>query len=91
MFLALLDRLEEPLGRDPSRSRVALMDAIGPRITLQPDESGKFLWAEYGLLDSPQLVAVGMPEIMVAGGRYELYSNYPLQIQAVAASVTTPA
>jgi hypothetical protein len=24
---------------------------------------------------------------MVAGGRYELYSNYPLEIQAVAASV----
>jgi hypothetical protein len=24
---------------------------------------------------------------MVAGGRYELYSNYALQIQAVAASV----
>lgn len=69
MFLGLLNRLEEPLGRDPSRSRSALMDAIGPRITLQPDESGRFLWAEYGLLDSPQLVAVGMPEIMVAGAR----------------------
>jgi hypothetical protein len=25
---------------------------------------------------------------LVAGGRYELYSNYALQIQAVAASVT---
>ena len=24
---------------------------------------------------------------MVAGGRYELYSNYPLKIQAVAASI----
>ena len=24
---------------------------------------------------------------LVAGGRYELYSNYPLQIQAVAASI----
>jgi hypothetical protein len=24
---------------------------------------------------------------LVAGGRYELYSNYPVQIQAVAASV----
>jgi hypothetical protein len=29
--------------------------------------------------------------VMVAGGRYELYSNYPLQIQAVAASVATTA
>jgi hypothetical protein len=26
---------------------------------------------------------------LVAGGRYELYSNYPLQIQAVAASIAT--
>jgi hypothetical protein len=26
---------------------------------------------------------------VVAGGRYELYSNYPLQIQAVAASVAS--
>jgi hypothetical protein len=28
---------------------------------------------------------------LVAGGRYELYSHYPLKIQAVAASLTTPA
>lgn len=27
------------------------------------------------------------PSHMVAGGRYELYSNYALQIQAVAASI----
>jgi hypothetical protein len=27
---------------------------------------------------------------VVAGGRYELYSNHPLQIQAVAASIATP-
>jgi hypothetical protein len=30
----------------------------------------------------------GISEKVVAGGRYELYSNYPLEIQAVAASVT---
>jgi hypothetical protein len=29
--------------------------------------------------------------VMVAGCRYELYSNYALQIQAVTASVTRPA
>jgi hypothetical protein len=28
-------------------------------------------------------------DTVVAGGRYELYSNYPLQIQAVTASVAT--
>jgi hypothetical protein len=27
---------------------------------------------------------------LVAGGRYELYSNYPLEIQAVAASLMRP-
>jgi hypothetical protein len=93
----------------------AQIDAIGPPITLRPDKSGKSLWAEYGLLEPPQLLAVGMPEFkvagtcngaigrpcqfdgcaqnaaesncLVAGGRYELYSNYALKIQAVAASV----
>jgi hypothetical protein len=28
-------------------------------------------------------------DTMEAGGRYELYSNYPLQIQAVTASLVT--
>ena len=49
------------------RARAALTDAIGSRITLQPDESGKFLWAEFGLETVPLLVAMVMPEIMVAG------------------------
>jgi hypothetical protein len=30
-------------------------------------------------------------DTVVAGGRYELYSNYPLEIQAVAASATAKA
>ncbi len=70
-FLAIVDQLEQCLARDPERSRPALMEAIGSSITLAPDESGKFLWAEYGLEGSRLLVAVGMPEIMVAGAGFE--------------------
>jgi hypothetical protein len=62
--------LEEGLRSDPELARAALTDAIGSRITLEPDESGKFLWAEFGLETTPQLVAVGLPEFMVAGARF---------------------
>jgi hypothetical protein len=71
-WLAIVDRLEEPLGRNPESSRAALIEAIGPTITLQPDASGTFLWAEYGLEGAQTLVAIGMPEIMVAGARYAM-------------------
>jgi site-specific DNA recombinase len=74
-FLAIVDRLEEHLGRDVARSRSALTDAIGDKFVLTPDESGKFLWAEYGLEGSRLLVALGMPEIMVAGARFVLYRH----------------
>jgi hypothetical protein len=67
-FLALLGRLEEPLGRDAERSRSALVEAIGPKITLEPDESGRFLWAEYGLEGAELQVAVGMPVCFRAHG-----------------------
>jgi len=29
-------------------ARATLIEAIGPRIALDPDQSGKFLWADYG-------------------------------------------
>jgi site-specific DNA recombinase len=67
-YRAIVDRLEDDLTRDPERARAALTDAIGSRITLEPDESGKFLWAEFGLETAPLLVSVGLPEFMVAGG-----------------------
>ena len=66
-FSALVNRLADELGRDPERARPALTDAIGARITLTPDKSGKFLWAEYGLEGAPFRAALGVPEIMVAG------------------------
>jgi hypothetical protein len=69
MHLAIVDKLEERLGRDVAHSRAALTEAIGERVVLRPDESGRFLWAEYGLDGSRLLAALGMPEIMVAGER----------------------
>ncbi len=72
-FLAMVDRLEERLGQDPERSRPALIEAIGERIVLKPDESRRFLWAEYGLESFRLMTAVGMAEIMVAGAGYGLF------------------
>jgi hypothetical protein len=65
-YRKLVAEPEAALGREPEHSRPALQ-AIGERITLTPDKSGKFLWAEYGLETAPVLVALGVPEIMVAG------------------------
>jgi hypothetical protein len=69
-YLSIVQRLAEHLGRDPEHARPALVEAIGERITLTPDASGKFLWAEYGVESAPMLVALGVPEIMVAGACY---------------------
>jgi site-specific DNA recombinase len=70
-YLEIVTCLEGALGRNPERARAALTDVIGPRITLQPDPSGKHLWADFGLEAGPLLVAAGMPEIMVAGAGFE--------------------
>jgi hypothetical protein len=48
-FMETVGPLETRLGEDPERSRPALIEAIGDCIMLQPDVSGRFLWAEYGL------------------------------------------
>jgi site-specific DNA recombinase len=77
-YLEIVGRLEEHMGRNTEHSRPALVQAIGDRITLTPDKSGKFLWAEYGLETAPMLVALGVPEIMVAGACYAM-SRRPFQ------------
>jgi hypothetical protein len=77
-YLEIVARLEKHLSRDAEQSRPALVEAIGDRITLTPDPSGKFLWAEYGLEAAPMLVAVGVPEIMVAGAGFEPYVHVRL-------------
>jgi len=61
--------------------------AIGDRIVLKPDASGRFLWAEYGFEGERLLAAIRPQEFMVAGGRFELYSAYPIRVPSVSASV----
>lgn len=63
----MVERLEETLAGDLERAKAALTDVIGERITLQPDRSGKFLIAEFGLEAASLLASGGMPESMVAG------------------------
>jgi hypothetical protein len=67
----LVDRLEETLGKDPERSRVALREIVGDEIKLQPDESGRFLWAEYGLESLSLLAQANSSILMVAGVGFE--------------------
>jgi site-specific DNA recombinase len=68
----LVGRLEEALAKDPERGRIALRDIVGDEIKLAPDESGRFLWAEFGL-ESLSLVAKAANSSinLVAGARYD--------------------
>jgi hypothetical protein len=56
----------------------------GERIKLLPDKSGRFLWADYSLGLTALLPNA---EIMVAGGRFELYNTFPIRVPAVPASI----
>jgi site-specific DNA recombinase len=71
MFVALVEQLEENLKRDPERARAALTSIFGERVALEPDESGRFLWAEYGLGAVPVLAQAAGSELMVAGAGFE--------------------
>jgi hypothetical protein len=67
-FLVMVNRLNEVLTADPEQGRAALRDVLGERITLQPDKSGKYLWAEYSLGIAPLLQDAGASaDLMVAG------------------------
>jgi site-specific DNA recombinase len=87
-WLEMVTKLETALAKDPERARENLRGLFGGRIEITPDESNRFLWADY---DLTRAALLSPADLMVAGGRYELYSIYPLMIQVVAASVTTPA
>ena len=70
-FLAMVDRLDQVLTAEPERGRAALQEVLGERITLQPDASGRFLWAEYSLGIAPLLQGAGASaDLMVAGARF---------------------
>ena len=68
-YLGMLDRLQGVLSMEPERGRQELRGILGDRIKLQPDESGRFLWADYSLGIAALLPSA---EIMVAGARYAL-------------------
>ena len=70
-FLGMVDDLGLRLDQDTEHSRPALIEAIGDRIEMHPDASGRFLWAEYGLEGERLLASLGVPEIMVAGAGFE--------------------
>lgn len=72
-YRALVAKLTETLSTDVERTRALVADAVGERITLQPDESGMYLWAELEFQATPLLAAVGSPEIMVAGAGFANY------------------
>jgi hypothetical protein len=70
-YAAMLTRLDQVLMADPECGREELRGTLGERITLQPDKSGSFLWAEYSLGVAPLLPNAGASaEIMVAGARF---------------------
>ena len=67
-WLALLDRLHGVLEKDPERGREDLREVLEERVRLRPDESGRFLWADYAL---GLAALVPNAEIMVAGAGFE--------------------
>ena len=70
----MVDRLDEVLTAEPERGRAALREVLGERITLQPDASGRFLWAEYSLGIAPLLQGAGASaDLMVAGARFGIF------------------
>jgi hypothetical protein len=71
VFLAIVYQLEANLKRNPERARASLADLFGEHVALEPDESDRFLWAEYGLGAVPMLAQAVGSEIMVAGVGFE--------------------
>ncbi|TLZ59058.1 MAG: hypothetical protein E6K20_16700, partial [Gammaproteobacteria bacterium] len=73
-YLGMLGRLDGVLERDPERGREELRGILEERIKLVPDESGRFLWADYSLG-----LAALLPnaEIMVAGDRRTVTLGHP--------------
>jgi site-specific DNA recombinase len=67
-FSEMVTGLEQILLRDPERGREELRGILEGKIKLQPDESGKFLWADYSL---GLRALLPNAEIMVAGAGFE--------------------
>jgi site-specific DNA recombinase len=67
-FLDKVANLDRVLELDPERGREELRGILGEKIKLVPDESGRFLWADYSL---GLTALVSNAEIMVAGAGFE--------------------
>ena len=66
----MVDQLDVHLKRNPERARAILADILGDRVALEPDQSGRYLWANYGIGRMPLLTeALGADSsvLMVAG------------------------
>src|SRR6185437_14897255 len=64
----MVERLDEVLQADAERGREQLRGILGDRIRLRPDESGRFLWADYSLGLS---ALTANADLMVAGAGFE--------------------
>ena len=70
-YLGMVDTLEAILLLDADRGRAELRSIIADRIKLIPDESRRYLWAEYSLGIVPLLTgASASADLMVAGARF---------------------
>jgi hypothetical protein len=69
-FLEMVSSLDEVLMRDPERGREMLRGILNDKISLRPDKSGRFLWAEYSLGMRALLPRQENADIVVAGGRF---------------------
>jgi hypothetical protein len=78
-------------GENVEAGRAALRGLVG---NVSVFAEGRKLYGRIGL-NPAQLLRTSSPAFIESvgsgGGRYELYRNYLLQIQAVASSVTAPA
>ncbi len=72
IFATLVEQLEESLKKDPQRARTALAQIFGERVVLEPDESGRFLWADYGIGAALPIIPSESSVLMVAGARFVL-------------------
>jgi len=67
-FVRMVGKLEIRLAdQDPERSRLGLAEAIGERIVVKPDPSGRFLWAECGLEGERLLASLEVQKNRVVG------------------------
>jgi DNA invertase Pin-like site-specific DNA recombinase len=84
-YRALVSKLEASLSLDVERARVALQDVIGHSVTLKPDDSGKFLWAEVGIKTTPMLEKASGSDLVVAGAGFSGHMQIPGQGFPIAA------